>query len=243
MIHPHTATEFTICNEMWTIGVFFYRVPMEEVETLIFSNDLYELLISLKLRLSPVRKVTDGYIYVLTGIEKYPSQCRKQIISCCCSYWADILKLLRETSEEQKLRGCEFWIPLFRLVEVTKFQLQLPVDLSWVGAPGWVKWPPGHHCHGAGGVNWYMFGGWRGGLVRGAREGWHGKVTSNPGIKATCQYRGSCASGPHTVIHQIRTSSPTSLYRLDSRSIPPCLEILTITCGIWEDHLWHTENF
>ena len=61
--------------------------------------------------------------------------------------------------------------------------------------------------------------------------GWHSKVTSNPGIKEPHQYWGSCASGPHTVIHQIRTSSSTSLYRLDSRSIPACLEWLTVTCG------------
>lgn len=50
----------------------------------------------------------------------------------------------------------------------------------------------------------------------------HGKVTSNRGIKEPHQYWGSCASGPHTVIHQIRTFSSTSLYWLDSRSIPVC---------------------
>lgn len=105
---------------------------------------------------------------------------------------------------------------------------------SWVtsGAPLWCS---------VGSVNCYMFvcvcvwGGGRWSVVGGASGGvwaWHGKVTSNPGIKEPCQYWGSCASGPHTVIHQIRTSSSTSLYRLDSRSIPPCLEKLTITCGI-----------
>lgn len=56
MIHPHTATEFTICSEMWTLCVFFYRVPVEEVKTLIFFNGLYESFISLILQLSPVRE-------------------------------------------------------------------------------------------------------------------------------------------------------------------------------------------
>lgn len=63
------------------------------------------------------------------------------------------------------------------------------------------------------------------------------------GLEAPRQYWGSCASGPHTVIHQIRTSSSTSLYRLDSRSIQTCLEILTITRGIWGADLWHIEIF
>ena len=103
----------------------------------------------------------------------------------------------------------------------------------------------------AGSAHCYTFGcglgeagvrrGWGGG--GGGGRSWHGKVTSNPGIKEPRQYWGSCASGPHTVIHQIRTSSSTSLYRLDSRSIATCLEWLTITCGIWTQDVWHIESF
>ena len=77
--------------------------------------------------------------------------------------------------------------------------------------------------------------------------GWLDMARSRPtlGLKEPRQYWGSCASGPHTVIHQIRTSSSTSLYRLDSRSIPARLEILTIKCGIWSGggDVWHIETF
>lgn len=90
---------------------------------------------------------------------------------------------------------------------------------------------------GAGSVNCYMFvgGGMVGEAGNGGAGGWLDMARSRPtlGLKEPRQYRGSCASGPHTVIHQIRTSSSTSLYRLDSRSIPARLEILTIKCGIW----------
>lgn len=83
----------------------------------------------------------------------------------------------------------------------------------------------------------------QGDRLRGGRRVDTARSRPTLGLEAPRQYWGSCASGPHTVIHQIRTSSSTSLYRLDSRSIQTCLEILTITRGIWGADLWHIEIF
>lgn len=256
----HTDTEFTICTEMWTLHVFFYKVPVEEVKTLIFffQRPLWIINFSNITAQSCQRKQLMAIFkhFMLWNKNTFISaECR--CILFILSWYSHIVsrvtmdKIIQwkwemyEIKTQRALSMCEFD---FHSGVFSSFEWQVSAATSsesklgqcsrssWVtsGAPLWCS---------AGSVNCYLFGG--GGWGSGSRGGgtWHGKVTSNPGIKEPRQYWGSCASGPHTVIHQIRTSSSTSLYRLDSGSIPACLEWLTITCAIWEVDVWHIENF